>query len=271
MRPPIYLFALYFLCGSALAQDEAPSYEDNYGVYFAYLGGTLSNKSFEQFAASYTDYQASTGTVIKGMSGFGYASGYQLGVKIFFVSLNYLNIQATGTCEFSNGKRHFRNSMFTPLNIGFPLSLLKNRFSFHPKIGVANSRIEAYFEYPDGTISYGNETLMSGIFHTPIFSYYFGLDVAYKQKITPSHYLELGFSLNAMTGKKSFYQDFSHGRVYSIDANYNDQLPLDVAAYFNTNSYDYLISGKGYVNAANRAVQIYVSYIFKPEFKSGNE
>ncbi|HEY6162988.1 MAG TPA: hypothetical protein VI112_17285 [Bacteroidia bacterium] len=252
------IFALLFFPSLCFSQG--------FVLYGGPLYGNYSNKYFNQFAESYNNYNAGSG-VKTPLKPWGSALGYDIGAAFYLVkgvgfSLGFLGYSAHSVAEFNDGgKRHFKNSVFSPFIFGIPIHFW--RISIHPKMGLANCVIDSYYEYPDGTISYGKDKLLNGVYKTFDFcgEITFSVDV-----ITLEHLkLEVGVSAFGMPGKVETYDDGDWGRNLDING-YPEGLPLDYGAW-NSDPFSYDVTA--YVHPRSKIYYAFVNLRY--HFKSDDE
>lgn len=136
-------------------------------VYGGFNFGTFRNKSFNTFVDSYNSYNSSFGTVEKELKPFHTCRGLNFDVAVYpfndmgiGFSYNIMRLRAHTSAELSTGTRHVEQLVRCPLNFGFPIKL--GPIVIHPKMGVTNSDFLVYYEYKDGSMSYGGEKLLNG-------------------------------------------------------------------------------------------------------------
>ena len=241
-------------------------FSQGFVLYGGPLYGNYSNKYFNQFVDSYNNYSSGSG-LTRSLSPWGSAIGYDVGASFYLIknlgfSFGFTGFSATSVAEFNDGsKRHFKNSVFSPLIFGIPMRIW--RFNIHPKMGFAKCLLESYYEYPDGTISYGKDKLLNGVYTT--FDFCGEITLSFDILDLDHLKLEAGVSAFGMPGKVETYQDWDWGR--SLDVNgYPDGLPLDYAAW-NSDPFSYDVTA--YVHP--RAKFYYAFVNLRYHFKSDEE
>jgi hypothetical protein len=252
MNRKLIIILLVLFCNSAKAQI--------FTAYAGYNFGTFKNKSFNTFADSYNAYFA--GQQTKELSKFSTGSGYNFGFGLFITknfgfSMNILRYTGHASSELETGKRHFKNRIKSAM-FGFPVRF--SRLTIHPKLGIANSDILAYFEYKDGTISRGGDKLINGMY----MAFGFSGEIAVEINILKLKYLSLDIcgAVGGVTGSGEG-TEWSWGRKFTVlTAMYADGLPLDFAAWSesaNNMSFDY--NGK-YVENNAKYINAFINLRF---------
>lgn len=210
--------------------------ESGFTFYFGGAAAFLLHPSFGEFTDGYNSYYGASGLNIldKELKNFGGAYGYRFGMqyhskmKIGF-SVNYEQLVSRTSADITGGgKQHFTHVVRSS-SLG--VSTLLNHFRFDFKLGIAAPVIESSYEYADGTISFGREQLLNGIYTG--FSFYLGGEFAARFILTPRIALEGGV---AISGNFMGYYEESNwrkGEVYVQNYGfvYPNRLPTDFDSY----------------------------------------
>lgn len=170
-----------FFCWIALF--FSPISHAQLGLEAGFRIGPVHGKTFSQFADTYSGYWSTL--LEKPIKGLGMTNGWAAGIDYeisgVYSSLRISKVSAHESAKFiSGGQRHFDFSQFlTTFTTGFGMQ--KEEGSFHVGVGFAlgTDRIETYYEYADGTISYGHDKTLNGIYQGMHFSYLADAGFAY--------------------------------------------------------------------------------------------
>lgn len=200
-----------------------------FNIYGGALGGFVRVKDFKQFAESYNAFYGPGGqNILEGELGtFKLGTGYEIGASLRFgyllISYSFVQLESHVEVGIQGGnKRHFTHVLQIPANIGFGYA--GRYFYCQFKSGFATPVIECGYEYTDGTISYGRERALNGIYRGTCFSY--GLDMEGRLPIGKFFALRAGVSFMAFsTGN---YRDYHSNKSFM---GYPDQLPIDYGTW----------------------------------------
>lgn len=253
MKKIISLFILFQFMFAANAQYMVELYG---GLHY----GTFSNKSFTEFKNSYNAYYSTRG-IVKELNTFKTGQGYQFGAIVNIspelgFSYSIFNYTGKSFAQFDIGKRHFDQKVIAPILIGFHIG--GSKISFVTKLGIANTAITSYYEYEDGTISYGKDKTLNGIYKSWGFmtEFYFEYRVLQIDKLRTVLMVGGGFSKQYKFG---FAQDWNDPRRFDIADDYPDGLPLDYEQYQNDVANFEIYKGeytKAMMNSFNAYVQL---------------
>ncbi|MCX6352482.1 MAG: hypothetical protein NTX03_11575 [Bacteroidetes bacterium] len=95
--------------------------------------------------------------------------GFSMGITHFIgLSIEYYQTfhKETFSLNMPEGKefRHIETSYTTPFNFALWIASKKNDNLVNIRFGLVNAALRTYFEYPDGTISYGKEKILNGVY-----------------------------------------------------------------------------------------------------------
>jgi hypothetical protein len=216
-----------------------------FGVYAGYNASVSKHATFDQFCTTYSAYNQPGRNIKEEMKPWGFAmGGMTIGVqarsKFFGADINYTSVKNSTVAEFINGeKRHFDLKQ-SWVCTGFSLGPNSKHFFLIAEggIGFGDALINCYYEYNDGTKSYGQETLLSSEYHSISIAPYYGG----KLGITVGKFTVFGQATHFGSG-------FDNNRTVMDDiadagslgpSEYPGGLPLDYGAYVNsTSNYDY--------------------------------
>ena len=205
-------------------------------IYGGPLYGFYGNKSFNQFATSYNTYLTTNNVGIsKELKPFNTARGYNFGVGAFITeglgfSFGFVHFASSTKAEFTDGSsRHFTNTINTPLTFG--MMFKGGPVTFHPKFGFAKALIESYYEYPDGTISYGKDKILNGVFTT--WDFFGELNLSIDLISTDFLLVDIGASAYGMPSKRNTYTDWNWGKSLNYTGTYPTGLPIDYVEWSN--------------------------------------
>lgn len=254
MRPLLFLLLLT-VCVHGHAQDR----------YLALWGGGviggINLPTFDAFRGSYDTENA--GQLSSGLSGFGTTLGWQAGATVMIsphvgVSLGYMENTATASATLTDGSsRHFRHKLYTPVNGGFPI--LAGPLEIQPRLGFCQADMSSWTEYPDGTVSYGNERLLNGQYRT--YGLFAGLDLAARIKLGEKLHLAVGASWCGVSGSE--YSEHNTARGVDTEPFYPYYIPTDYGLWLDLNDANDLTSydTDAYVKLKGSWYQAFVNLI----------
>lgn len=244
------------------------------GFYAGYNVSSSKHKTFESFRTSYN--LANKGSMSKELQPWGLGiGGKTLGgfirIKYFGGEINYTTVRNNNVAEFINGeKRHFDMKQSWVCS-GIWLGPDFGKFYLMADIGFGGGKalINCYYEYNDGTKSYGQETLLSGQYTSISLAGYYGVRAGF----TLGH-PRLMLTMQAIR----FGSGFDNNRTSLGDiadagslspTEYPSGLPLDYVAYLNrTSNYDY--GSDNYVKADIKTWKFMVGLEFNLNKPSSN-
>ncbi len=251
MKKITLLFILFLLISVSKAQYRFELYG---GIHY----GTFGNKSFTGFKDSYNAYYSSRG-IIKELNTFKTGQGYQFGGVVNLspelgFSYSVFNYTGKAVAQFDIGKRHFEQKVKAPILLGFHIG--GSKLSFVTKLGIANTAITSYYEYEDGTLSYGKDKTLNGIYISWGFmtEFYFEYRVFQIEKLHTLFVVGGGFSKQYKFG---FAQDWNDPRRFDLAGPYPDGLPLDFEQYQNDVANFEIYKGE-YTQAMMNSFNVYV-------------
>ncbi len=228
----------YFIVGlnSLSAQKNAVDF------YGGYTFVSFKHPTFDQFVETYN--AANSADLIKPLTRFGTATGFEVGgqYRLFgiFGNVSYEQISSSVSAELKlNESRNFdfKNHFFI---VEFGFSLGDERFSIIPNIGLNAGRetIDCYYIYRDGTISYGQDTRMSGVYSSLALKGDYGL----KLHIGLKQGVGILANINYIPkGNLAKFQLEDHSSVKSLGLGMTSSgIPTDYQLFLQTaNNYDY--------------------------------
>lgn len=138
------------------------------GISAGYRGGIVNWKSFDQFQQSYSAFYKNS--IKKDFTGFkignGYAVNGDMTVGAFVLGIRYSRYYSKNEVSFtSGGKRHFnaRQSLLATA-MGFGYQGENGHIQGTMALLIGNERINSFYEYSDGTKSFGSERGLNGVY-----------------------------------------------------------------------------------------------------------
>lgn len=238
-----------FLLGSSQVSAAYPGLHyrssssefSSYGVYFygGYGFGMTRLGSFKDFADSYNSYYGTSGQDIldselkpfRTCSGYMFGGGIRIGPMCF--SMSYVQMKSVTEVDIKGGnKRVFTYGMRIParIGIGFCIPYVIAEFT----TGFGTPYLMAGYQYTDGTISYGRERSLNGIYKTVGFT--FGANVAGKFPIAKIFALTAGFAVDGLWGFG--FEDVNWNKIFHYSGSYSQYFPTDIEEW-NTNPGSY--------------------------------
>lgn len=216
------------------------------GFYGGYNSSFSKHATFDQFRTTYSTYNGLGSNQLEELKGWGFhPGGFTIGGhargKFFGADINYTKVKNRTIAEFANGeKRHFDLKQ-SWICTGFEVGPSAERFYFTIEggIGFGRALINCYYEYNDGTLSYGQETLLSGTYSSISISPYYGVRSGIgvtKQLMLVLQATHFG---SGFDNNRTVMDDIADAGQLS-PTSYPSGLPLDYGAYVNSSSnYDY--------------------------------
>jgi len=237
MRTILALLSLLIVtCGRA---------QDDDGYFTLWAGpqiGVLNMPDFDTFAESFN--RVNKNELASELEGFGITYGFQVGAtymlsKSIGFHLSYRHHRTSVSADFTDGStRRFQHDLFTPLNGGLLVRI--KRIDIQPRLGFCEAYIRSSTEYADGTVSFGTERRLNGVYRT--FGLFAGLDIS--GRITLSDRMQLGIGAGWCAVSGSDYTEPNVSRTVDTETVYPIGLPtdwqrwLDVVAANELPSYD---------------------------------
>lgn len=218
----IVLFLVVVLLQNAQAQ---------FGFELGFRTGIDHSPSFKKFSQSYNSVNKSG--MKKELNNFGIPVGWGLGVDYtingFFSSVRFNNINSWTQAKYDSGaKRHFKHTQFLYSVLG-GFGVAEEEFNFNASIGLAfgSDRIESYYEYSDGSKSYGREKTFNGVFSGSHYSYVGAVTLG-KTFEEIGVYIRAEYLFGFFAGIKSHLTEHHWNKKLEILTDFPSGLPTDI-------------------------------------------
>ena len=241
------LLSLFLITGALQAFAGDDDKFSPFGLYIGYNTSSTKHATFEQFRTSYNEYQKALNNIDHELQPWGIGvGGVTIGgaarSRFFSAHINYASIKNSTYASFPNGEeRHFKLKE-SVVCTGFGAGFAGEKIYAHVVggIGFGDSMIKCYYQYNDGTKSYGQETQISGSYHSISIAPYYGINMGfapakrdYRVFLAAVHYGS-GFDNN-----RTVMDDIASSKSLA-PVEYPSGLPLDYGAYqTSTSNYDY--------------------------------
>ncbi|MBU0486932.1 MAG: hypothetical protein KKA07_09080 [Bacteroidetes bacterium] len=199
--------------------------------------GFVNSPDFRTFANSYN--QVMVDDISKKLGGFSPSFGWTINADFRISSLftgMRLNRIGGGKAivEYKNtSKRHFlfhQNLFVAETGVGFGEG--GSLVAITAGLVVGTDYIESYFEYPDGTISYGKDKLLNGVYQDSHFGYLVCLHLGIPIGETISAYCNAEYLFGGAGGSsKSTLDDAHNDKKMDGAFSWAEGLPLDYEEY----------------------------------------
>jgi len=139
-----------------------------FGVFGGVRTGWATSKTFNRFKQTFNSYL--TDVTEKPLGSFGPSIGYGFGTDYevggLLVGFRANTIASTARIKYTdNAKRHFDFDQFlTVTYFGIGNNSESSFYGLTFGLAAGNDKITSYFEYSDGTTSYGSEKYLNGIY-----------------------------------------------------------------------------------------------------------
>jgi hypothetical protein len=200
-------------------------------IYTGPIAGNFHNAGFNSFARSFD--KENSALLDKQMRGFNFSGGFSAvvacGSDEVKMTAAYLRYFSSARAVFKSGEQlRCNQETSTPINFGVIVYLSDDLFQVGANLGMAMSHINIGLKYKDGTLSYGPDYFLSGVYNT-IGSYY-SVNCGIKLKEKKNFSLRLNASFNWTVGLKQTreYEDYSWGKSVNL---YTCFIPIDYGKY----------------------------------------
>lgn len=242
--------------------------EPSFQFFTGFTGYNMHNKSMKTSLESYADYWKSHGEspVIKGEKfareyNFGF---FYTGKKGRVFGYSYSDLTYEPTIQLSVGTRHFLTKYRgSTLYIGHKYP---NNVCVRFGVGTRTTSIRSGYEYLNGTLSYGSDKSLNGIYACPVNSWVFSLEASKQFNFFKVFALEIGASVARFGGSMS-YRDPSYARTMNQSVNY-ESIPTDYNQFFKATNTDdvYLDDGKSYVKPKCFTIAVFARLFYTLKF-----
>lgn len=187
------------------------------------LAGGISLPSFGEFRTSFDRVNA--GFATGKFEDLSMTRGWQVGLSVMLnehlgVSLSYMTHRSSTTVSFTDGSsRTMQHDLYTPLTGG--IHIIAGPVVIHPRFGYCTAQMRSWTEYPDGTVSYGNERLLNGMFRT--YGLFAGSDLGLRIKFSEAFGMVIGGGWYAVSG--SDYDEPNTARIMDTEPVYPISIP----------------------------------------------
>jgi hypothetical protein len=209
------------LCHIGFAQSKA-NWEicKGYSIYnFGNAGLRESMSSFKQYNLDHGEPNITiTGVKIAHDNSYGINyNNYTEGMGTVISGLHHYRFTNSITAQYGYGSRHFNTiTKGATLYIGMRL---KHGMSYKLGMGFGNSVLESYYQYPNGTISFGKERTLNGVYGV---TYCANGNFEIAKQIVLLNHIGLEANLVFMTnGFTTEYYDPSYAKGINVDPSYS--------------------------------------------------
>lgn len=210
-------------------------WEFSFGPQYGYA----VQPSFRKFSKSYNTYFDTTSSGEKMTSKLGSLShlfGGMLTARFYLndklsVIFGYQQLRSRTYSEFdSKERRIFKYRIGSPIMGGAGFKAGEGGV-FDVVFMFSNVEMQSYYKYSDGSISYGTEKRLNGIYNTQQFV----IDLAYSKRFKKFPLLFRIDAQLAALGNLAVYRESNYPRALQISVNNLDELPENYTSIFNPN------------------------------------